>query len=327
MRRPVTAANSGGAITALPSHSLLALAAQMNQPRLLAFVLLVFANLLWAGNWVIGRALREAFEPVALNFWRWIIAAAVLAPFALPGVRRKLAPVRRDAGILLLLAGSGVALYQSLVYLGLQSTTAVNGVLLNSSTPLFMLLCSWAIDREHATWRQVTGVLISLAGIFIIVARGDVANLLAFEFHLGDLWILLAMPIWGIYSVLLKRRPSELDDVELLFVIAVIGVFMLAPFFVLEALHAPPRMPAPEALGGVVYIGIGAAVVAFIFWNRGVASVGANAAGFTLHLLPAFGTILAIVFLDEAFRIFHAVGIATILVGVVLATGLTRARQ
>ena len=285
-----------------------------------AFLLLALANLFWAGNWVLGRALRDEFDPVALNFWRWTIAALVLAPFALPGLRAKRAAIRRSAGLLLLLAFLGVALFQSLVYLGLKTTTTVNAVLLNSSAPLFMLLCSWAIERERATRRQVAGMLVSLAGILVILMRGELGRLLEFRFHGGDAWILLAMPVWGLYSVLLKRRPPELSGIELLFVISAAGVALLLPALAIEAVIAPPRWPGIEALAGVLYVGLAASVAAFICWNRGVAAVGANAAGLTLHLLPAFGTLLAILFLGESFQAFHAAGIATILAGVFVAT-------
>jgi drug/metabolite transporter (DMT)-like permease len=134
--------------------------------------------------------------------------------------------------------------------------------------------------------------------------------------HAGDAWILAAMPIWGVYSVLLKRRPPELGGVQFLFVISALGTLLLLP----AALLSPPRWPtAPEA-AAVLYIGLFASVLAFIFWNKGVAIVGANTAGFTLHLLPLFGTVLAILFLDESFRAFHAAGFATILGGVIVAT-------
>ena len=288
--------------------------------RLAAFAALALANLFWAGNWVIGRALREAFDPITLNFWRWLVAAVVLAPFALPELVGKHAVIRRHAGLLALLAVTGVVIFQSLVYLGLRTTTAINAVLLNSSAPLFMLLCSWVIERERATHRQVAGMLVSLCGILVIVSHGEPQRLLQLEFHAGDAWILLAMPAWGIYSVLLKRGPPELGGLGLLFVISVAGLVLLVPAFALQALHAPPRWPTPGEAAGVLYVGLAASVGAFICWNRGVASVGANAAGFTLHLLPAFGTVLAMVFLGEAFSAFHAAGIVTILVGVVLAT-------
>lgn len=285
-----------------------------------AFGLLALTMLIWAGNWVIGRALREEIDPVTLNFWRWAIAALALLPFALPRLAGRGEVIRRHTGLLLLLSLAGVALFQTLVYLGLRSTTAVNGVLLNSSQPLFILLCSWALERERPTRRQVAGMLLSFAGIVVILARGELAALRELEFHAGDAWILLAMPIWGFYSVLLKRRPPELEGIGFLFVLSVMGVAMLAPLYALEVLRSPPAWPSPAALGGALYVALGASVAGFIFWNRAVMVVGANAAGFTLHLLPAFGTLLAIALLGESFRAFHAAGIATIVAGVLLAT-------
>jgi drug/metabolite transporter (DMT)-like permease len=278
------------------------------------------SNLFWAGNWVIGRALRDAFDPITLNFWRWVGAALVLAPFAIPVFAAKRSVMWSNAGLLALLALTGVVLFQCLVYLGLRTTTTVNAVLLNSSAPLFMLLCSWWIEREHGTRGQIVGMVISLAGILIILSRGDLESLLQLEFHTGDVWILLAMPMWGIYSVLLKRRPPELDGILFLFLIAIAGVVLLAPMFAFEALRTRPSWPTPIEAAGVLYVALAASVGAFICWNRGVAIVGANSAGFTLNLLPAFGTVLAMIFLDEAFHLFHAVGIAAILLGVIVAT-------
>jgi drug/metabolite transporter (DMT)-like permease len=288
--------------------------------RLSAFLLLAAANLFWSGNWITGRALRDAFDPITLNFWRWTVATLVLAPFALPLMRGKWGEVRRHLGILLLLATTGVALFQSLVYLGLRNTPAINAVLINSSFPMFMLLCSWVMERERASTRQVAGMLVSLAGIIIIITRGDPSTLASFELNAGDGWILLAMPVWGIYSVMLKRRPSSLGDLELLFVVSLVGLLILLPAAGIVSLYRPMQWPTAPQIVGVVYMGVFASVLAYFFWNRGVAVVGANAAGFTVHLLPAFGTVLAIFFLGETFAAFHAVGIATILAGVLLAT-------
>lgn len=288
----------------------------MSGARSLAFVLLAASMLFWAGNWVLGRALRDAMDPLTLNFVRWALATLILAPFALPKLRTQLPVLRRHWGILLLLALTGVSLFHALVYLGLKSTTTVNAILLNSSLPLFIVACSWILERERSTLRQIGGTLVSLAGIIVILSRGEPASLLALEVHAGDLWILLAMPVWGVYAVLLKRRPPQLGDVAFLFVISALGTLLLVP----AALFAPPRWPGTEAALGVLYIAVFASIVAFICWNRGVEIVGSNAAGFTLHLLPLFGTVLAILFLDEAIRAFHAVGFATILAGVVVAT-------
>jgi drug/metabolite transporter (DMT)-like permease len=274
----------------------------------------------WAGNWVLGRALRDAFDPVSLNFWRWTIALLVVLPFGLRAIAGKGAVIRQNWKILALLALLTVPLFQTMVYEGLRTTTAINAVLMNSSAPAFTIACSWLLDRERATPLQIAGMLISLAGIVIIMTGGEPLRLLHLELHSGDAWIIAAIPLWSLYSVLFKRRPPELGGVAFLFVICAMGVAMLAPLFLVQTIVSPPRPLTVEGVLAVLYVGIGASVIGFIFWNRGVAIVGANAAGFTLHLLPAFGTVLAILLLREAFQGFHAAGIAAILAGVLLAT-------
>ena len=269
---------------------------------------------------MIGRAVRDTLDPISLNFWRWFVAVAVLTPFGVRAVLGKGEVIRRNAGLLALLALLSVPLFQSFVYQGLRTTAAINALLLNSSIPLFMILCSWLIEREHATRRQIAGMLVSLVGIVIIITRGEPSRLFQLQFHSGDAWILAAMPLWGLYSVLLKRRPSGLDAIGFLYVISVMGLAMLTPFFIVTSALNPPPMPSVELICAVLYFGVAASVLAYICWNRGVLILGANTAGFTQHLLPAFGTVLAIVFLGEAFEPFHAAGVATILAGVLVAT-------
>ena len=286
----------------------------------LAYVLLALANLFWAGNWVIGRGLRDSFSPFALNFLRWLVAAVILAPFAASALRGKGEVVRRNLWLLLILALTGGVLFPALVYLGLESTTAVNAVLLNCSAPLFMLLCSWILEHEAASARQVVSMLISWVGICIILGRGDATTLLRLDFHSGDGWILAAMPIWGVYSVLLKRLSSELRGVGLLCLLAGMTVPMLLAPLVVELLLVPPVMPTRAGAIGVLYLGVFSSVAAFMCWNRAVAQLGANVAGFSMLLMPAFGTVLAMVFLGEKVRSFHLIGIVIILFGVILAT-------
>jgi drug/metabolite transporter (DMT)-like permease len=180
------------------------------------------------------------------------------------------------------------------------------------------------MEGERANLRQVGGMLLSAIGILVILARGDAGQLARLELQIGDLWVLLAMPVWGVYSVLLRHRPPELGGVTLLFVTALAGLLLLAPAYALGLWWHPPSWPAPADAAGVLYVGLFASVASYLCWNRGVAVVGANAAGFTLHLLPVFGTLLAIAFLGESFQAFHAAGIVVIVAGVALATRATR---
>src|SRR5258707_2233749 len=160
----------------------------------LPFLPLVLASLFWSGNWVVGRALREAMPPVAMNFWRWTGAVLILAPFVLPRLAGRWHIVRRHWRILALLGGLGAALFHGLDYIGLGMTTTINTALMKSSVPLFIILCSWWLEREHVTLRQVIGILVSFAGILVIMKRGDPAAMLELNFNRGDAIILAAMP-------------------------------------------------------------------------------------------------------------------------------------
>lgn len=292
---------------------------------ILPWVLLVAAAVFWSGNWVASRGIRETVPPIALTFWRWLPVVVLLAPIVLPAMRGRWGEVRRHWRILLLLSFLGVPLFTALVYFGTQETTAVNAVLLNSALPLATILWSWLLERERATSRQVLGLAVSFAGILLVMTRGEVGQLLALEFHRGDACILGAMLVWGLYSVLLKRRPREPDGLNLVFVLGLIGTIIVAPFYALESLLDRPAVLTPGSAATVLYIALFASIGAYLCWNRGVAAVGANRAGFTIHLLPLFGTVLAIVLLGEEARPYHLVGFIVILVGVWVATAPQRA--
>ena len=290
------------------------------RPMLLPYLLLSLCSLLWAGNWVVGRAIRDTVPPAALAFWRWGIAALILAPVALPRLRGKGRVLLRHWKVLLLLGGTGISLFQFLVYTGLRYTNAVNAMLMNSALPLVMMLVAWLIDRQRVTLRQVAGMVVSFCGILVIMNRGEWATLRDFSFNPGDLVILLALPVWGVYSVVLRRRPPEIDGLTLVFVLSVIGAAFLAPAYALESRFLQAPQLSWSAVGAVLYVAVFASIVAYLWWNRGVDLVGPNKAGFTQHLIPAFGTVLAVIFLGEPVHLFHAVAIATILFGVWLAT-------
>jgi drug/metabolite transporter (DMT)-like permease len=287
---------------------------------LLPYAALTVTMMCWGGNWVVGRAIRGDMPPIALNFWRWTVALVVLAPFALPGLRGKGAVLRRHWRLIAGLGASGVVMFQLLAYLGLQSTTTVNAVVMNSAAPIFIIICCWLIDRDRVSLRQIAGMAVSFLGIVTIMEEGNVAALAGFKVKFGDLVILAAMPFWGIYAVLLKRRPQELDPPALLFATVVAGVLLMAPLYAFETATIRVPVPSLASVEAVLYVGIFASVVGFFCWNYGASAVGPNRAGFTMHLLPAFGTLFAILFIGERLHLYHVVGVGLIIAGVVLAT-------
>jgi drug/metabolite transporter (DMT)-like permease len=287
--------------------------------RVPAPLLLAVAALLWSGNFVIGRAVAGRVPPVALAFWRWAVALAVLLPLTWRGIREAAPALRRSWKVLLALGILGVGNFNLLVYVGLNETSATNALLLNSACPAFILAISFAAGLGRASPRQLAGIALSLLGVVTIVTRGSPAALASVSFARGDLWVLAAVLSWAVYTILLARRPTGVEPLALLAVLVAIGVLWIAPFYAFElARGARLRLDAVSA-SAILYVALFASIAAYGLWNAGVAAMGASRAGVFLHLMPAFGAVLAALVLGESFRAFHAAGIALILAGVTLA--------
>ncbi len=283
------------------------------------YLLLSFAALLWSGNFVLARGVRSHVPPLALAFWRWTVALAVLVPLTAGSVRASARRLLRSWRVVLGLGVLGVGNFNMLVYVGVHRTTATHAVLLNSACPAFIVALASAVGAGRPTARQLIGIALSLLGVLVIVSGGAPAALASLEFQRGDLWILAAVLSWAAYTVLLQWRPADVDGPALLTATVAVGVAWVAPFYAWEVAHGARVTIDAETVGSVAYVALFASVIAYFCWNRGVALVGANRAGVFMHLLPAFGTVLASALLGETFRAYHLVGIAAILAGVSLA--------
>lgn len=287
--------------------------------RVSPYLLLTLANLFWAGNWVVSRGMRADVPPLALSFWRWVVALLILLPFAWPHLQRDWPTLRSAWRPLALLGLLGTALYNALTYAGLQQTEAINGVLLNSFIPVVIVALAWLFQGNRLSLREGIGMLASFAGVLAIVARGDPAMLLQLSLNFGDLLIVVSVFVWAAYSLLLSKRPP-VHALSLLFACASIGLAMLAPLYALEIAAGRHLAATPPAILTILYTGIFPALLGFIFWNKGVEQVGAARAGYFIHLLPAFGILLAALFLGERLFGFHLLGIALIFGGIFLTT-------
>jgi len=282
-------------------------------------LLLALAQLLWAGNFVLGRAVSARVPPVALAFWRWAVALLILLPLAWRHLRAGWPALRGALPILLALGILGVGNFNTMVYVGLGQTTATNAALLNSACPAFILAIGPFLGGPRPRGRQAAGIALSLLGVLAIVARGDPRTLLQLTFARGDAWVLAAVLSWACYTVLLARRPAGVHPLALLTVLVAIGLAWIAPFYALEAWRGARLTLDRPTLASLAYVGVLASVVAYLAWNQGVAELGADRSSAFLHLLPAFATVLAAVLLGEAFRWFHAAGVALVLLGVRVA--------
>ena len=285
------------------------------------YLLLSLTSLFWALNWVVGRAMAGHVSPFALTFIRWLVALAAMLPFAWGSIRAHWPLIRRHWRTIAWLGFWGTGVHNAFAYFGLQYTTATNGVILNSSIPVMIILLGWVVYRDTITRAQALGVAISIAGILAIVARGEPAVLAGLTFNKGDLIVLAGMGFWAIYTVNLRMKPAELPAFTMLACCAVVGLVLLAPLAAFELAFLDGRVElTPGSVAAMLYVGIFPSFVAYVFWNRGVAEVGPNVAGIFMHLMPVFGALLAWIFLDERIEPFHVAGIALILAGIALTT-------
>lgn len=285
-----------------------------------AYLFLVLAALFWSGNIVLARGMHAAIPPFTLALVRWSLALLVLLPKGLP---RMLADKPRWQGQLpriIPTALLGITGYNTLVYFGVHSTSATNAVLLNSFIPILIVLFGALFYRMKVGRAQLIGIAISFAGVLAIVAHGSLARLLALDINLGDVVVFGAVITWALYTLRLRTLPLGLDPLGLLTLFVAIGVLPLAPLAAYEWMQGQTvALTLPNILT-FLYVGTLPSVLAYYLYNYGVARIGAARAGSFIHLMPAFGALLSMLFLGETLALFHLAGIAAILAGVALST-------
>jgi drug/metabolite transporter (DMT)-like permease len=280
------------------------------------YLLLTLTPLFWSCNWIVGRGLHADIPPMAMTFFRWLFAIVILAPFALPQVRRDWPVLRRNWKPMFLLGVVGIGTHNALAYLGLNYTTATNGVILNSFIPVMIIALSWIFLRERLLTLQLVGVAVSLGGVLVILSQGSLAALAAFRLNGGDLLIILSMAMWSVYTIGLRWKPEGLGVLTFLFVLMCIGDLAVLPLWLAERAFGRSMQWTLMNAAALVSVALFSSVLAYIFWNRGVEQVGASVAGLFVHLMPVFGIVLAWLFLGERLAAFHVAGIALILAGI-----------
>lgn len=284
------------------------------------YLLLTLTALFWSGNMVIGRGVRADVPPMALAFWRWAIALLLVLPLALPHLKTQWPQLKQGWKPVLLLGVLGVGCYNTFAYIALQYTSATNAVLLNSFIPVATIAISWAFLGKHLRRIEGIGVLISLCGALTIVAHGDFNILLHLNLNLGDVWMLGAVLVWAIYTVGLAWRPAGVHPMLMLGAMTAVGLLALTPAYLWEIAGGRQINLHAASLASIAYVGVFPSFVGYIFYNRGVAEVGANKASLFIHLMPVFGTLLSALFLGEIPYWYHYLGIGLIFTGIWLTT-------
>lgn len=286
-----------------------------DSPRLL----LTLVSLFWAGNIVLGRFIAGHMPPATISWMRWIGAAALLLPLAWPYLRRDWKTIKANFGLLTVITAIGISAYTLISYYSLQYTEAINALLIISTGPLLVAAVTFVMYGEKPTVQQVVGVFASLAGVVVVIARGDPDVLLHLKLNRGDVWFFIAQIVYAFYTVLLRKRPA-IHSLSFAFVLFGGGGLLLTPFVVAEVVEG--RYPVWDwpSIATLAYVMVLPSLVAYLFYNRGVELIGPNRAAPFYHLIPIFGSALAILFLGERPHPYHAVGYALVLIGIVIAT-------
>jgi drug/metabolite transporter (DMT)-like permease len=286
-----------------------------NQP----YLLLSLTALFWAGNIVLARHVGDHVPPITLTTIRWFGTFLILLPFAWPHLKRDWPALRAHLPLMLLLSAIGYAFNNAISYWALQYTQALNALLIQSSGPLFVALWSLVLFGVRLTGAQLAGIAISLAGVLTIILRGDLKALAGITFNKGDVMFAASLVSFGLYSALMPRRPVT-HQLSLISFTTCCGALLLVPFSVWEFSTGATLKFDFLTLATLAYVLIFPSTLAYLFFNRGIALIGPNRAAPFFHLVPVFGSAMAILLLGEQPRLFHLVGYLLVLAGVVIAS-------
>ena len=287
----------------------------------LAYIFLILTTLFWSGNFIVGKA-ASFFEipPFTLNFYRWTFAWLILAPFTLPEIIRKKNYILENIKLITILGITSITIFNSIVYYSLNFTQVISGVLMISTIPVMIIIFCWLFKIEKTNVYQILGVIFSLLGVVVIITKADLNILLNLNFNKDDLWMVVAMFSWAMYSALLRKKKFELSQLSLLQMIISAGLLFLLPAYLIElTLGYRVDIDLPFALT-LTYVVLFPGLASFIFWIKGISIIGSNRSGIFLHLMPIFSTILAIIIFKEKFMIYHLFGATLIITGIILSS-------
>ena len=286
-----------------------------------ATIVLCFASLFWSGNFVIGRlaSVESLVSPLSLGFYRWVIAFIILTPFCFSKAFKELPLLKKQPGMIFLIILTGPTLFNTFVYLGLTATTVINALLIISTTPMLIILFNKFLYRIDTNLYQMVGIIISLLGVSFVITKGNYQNIFQSDFYSGDLFILLAVTSWALYSIFLKKNETGVSGFSFLYISFGLTVILLFPVYLFDIfIQGNYLKVTTQSLLAIGYTGIFPSIFSYICWNTGVALIGANKSGPYLHLMPIFGGILAFFVFQETLQIYHYAGIVSVIVGIII---------
>lgn len=283
-------------------------------------LLAVLASIIWSGNFIIARNVYEDIPPVSLAFYRWLMASLIILPFGIKYLVNEWKAVRASWQYLFWAALSGIALFNTFIYVGAHYTTAINLALIGTTaSPVIATIMARVFLKEEIGWQKLTGLLLCITGVLYLLARGDFRHLLSLKFSTGDLWVLAAAFFFAVYNTMVKKKPSGISPMNFLTSVFILGTLLLLPFFLWEMAHSAPTRWNGSLLFSIAYLAIGASVICFWIWNMAIARLGAARTILFGNLIPIFSTLGSVLFLKEKFTFIHGMSMIMVFSGILVA--------
>jgi len=282
--------------------------------------LAIIAALIWAGNYVISRGVNQWIGPVSLAFFRWSTATVIITPLAWSSFKKEKQYIRQNLKYLFWVALTGITLFNTFIYISGHFTSAINMALIGTtSSPIFATIFAVLFLKEKMNPARIIGIIMCLIGILVLLSQGSFEKLFSFRFGTGDLWVLAAGLSFAIYSVLVRKKPSNISSLHFLMLIFALGTLMLFPFFIVENLYFTKPIFSSSLLGIICYLGLGTSVTSFLCWNVALHKLGTTRTVLFGNLIPIFSTIEAVFILGEKITVIHIISGIIVISGLIIA--------
>jgi drug/metabolite transporter (DMT)-like permease len=297
----------------------------MTEPKqkrkiLIGIGLAVLATLIWSGNFIIARAVIKDIPPITLGFYRWLTATLILLPFAWRYIPQGFRLLKKRPGYFLLVAVTGVSMFNTFVYIAGHYSTAINMAILGTcSSPVMSVILARIFLKEKIPLVRLIGMIVCIVGVLYLLSQGNFRNLVSFRFTRGDWWILAAALSFAIYNTSVKKKPREMPAVGFLFIVFFLGTLILVPFYIYELNNKGGFVIDLSNISSILYLGLGASVICFLIWNKAIAALGSGRTALFGNLIPVFSSIEAVILLNEEISMVHIISFILVVAGLVLA--------
>ena len=286
----------------------------------LAYVLLVLAVLFWAGNFIVGKfATFFQIPPLTLNVFRWIAVWLILIPFTYKEIYNNLPYIRKNLLVISFMGVITISTFNSVVYFALNYTQVINAVLVLAAIPAATIVLSSLMNIEKTNIYQLIGLFLSIVGIGSIISNGDIQKLISLNLNKGDLWMLVCVVTWALYSTLLKKNKFKFSQFTLIQLMVSVGILFLIPQYFYEKSIGLELNFNKAFFLILFYVVVFPAIAAYYCWQKGVEIIGPNRASMFIQLMPLFSAVMAIIIFNEKFELYHFVGASFIVLGIYLS--------